>query len=209
MSESARRVLITPDPKHPDWYRATGRDLLAHTHRIGSVETNRGGGISYHKDFAEEVRAALLAAGYRITDAQPRTDPATPAPARGHTNFNHRVYVSDQDNLTILPNDTPGGHWTDESASCPRCNPDHQAAAAEHRARMIAQTRADLARAGTMPDPPEQDYRCPDCGRPSGPAHDTRFARRCTACATYRRAVIAANPLRPRLAPPAGTTPTD
>ena len=204
MSESARKVLITPDPKHPGWYRAHGRNLMTAAAHVPSVATEHDG-IAYSEAFAGEVRAALLAAGYRITDAQPRTDPATPAPARGHTSFNHHVYVSDQDNLTILPADTPGGHWADESDSCRQCNPDH----APTTVALVAQIRADLARAGTMPDPPEQDYRCPDCGRPSGPAHDTRFARRCTACAAYRRAVIAANPLRPRLAPPAGTTPTD
>lgn len=149
MSESARKVLITPDPKHPGWWIATGRDLLAHTHRIGSVEKNHTGGIAFHDDFAGEVRAALITAGYRIIDARPRD--TTPTPPHGRPGYNHLVYVSDADNLTILPADTPGGHWQDESATCPRCNPDHAAAASEHRRRIITQVTRDLHRAGALP----------------------------------------------------------
>jgi hypothetical protein len=149
MSESTRKVLITPYPGDTRWWKADGRRLLEHTHRIPSVKSTPGG-IEYHDDFAGEVRAALITAGYRITDGQAR-DNATPTPARGHTTHNHLHYVSDQDNLTILPADTPGGHRQNESDTCPRCNPNHATAAAEHRRSIINHVTRDLHRAGTMP----------------------------------------------------------
>ena len=126
MSESARKVLITPDPKHPGWWIASGRDVLQHVHRIGSVETQRGtGGVAFHQDFADEVRTALTTAGYRITDTEARTEANTRGPSRHVAGFDHMRYVCDADDLTVLPDNAPGGHWQDESDTCPRCNPLH------------------------------------------------------------------------------------
>jgi hypothetical protein len=122
MNKPPDKALITPDPTHHGWWTATGRDLLTHTHRIGSVETVRTGGITYHDEFAADVRAALTTAGYQIIDTKPRG--ATKTPPRATQTWNHLLYVSDEDDLTVLPADTPGGHWQDESDTCPRCNPD-------------------------------------------------------------------------------------
>jgi hypothetical protein len=157
-------VLITPDPKDPDYYRASGRDLLRALapHNIGSVD-RAPGGVAFHREFADEVRAALTTAGYQIIDGTPRTGPATPTPPRGHTSWNHAHYVADEDNLTILLPTKDGrwawptpdkygryrittGHWVDESPTCPRCNPDHAPLAAVHRGGIIDQVRADMRR---------------------------------------------------------------
>jgi hypothetical protein len=150
MSESARKVIITPPGSGDRYWRADGRRLLDHININQITSVNRTpGGIEFHDEFAAEVRAAIIAAGYTLIDAKPRD--TTPTPRRGQPGHNHIHYVSDADDVTILPPDSPGGHWQDESVTCPRCNPDHAAAAGEHRRRIIAQVTRDLHRAGTMP----------------------------------------------------------
>ena len=91
-----RSVLITPDPEHSEWFIASGRELLTHTHMIASVGRHRAG-IVFRAEFADEVRAAISTAGFRIVDGQPRVEAGTPTPPHPPRGYTHRVYVADGD----------------------------------------------------------------------------------------------------------------
>lgn len=137
------KIFVTRDAK-PGWWRADGRGLLEYTKTIPSV-TSTETGIVVADAFAGEVRDALAAAGYEIIVGEPYQPPDTPHPSRHVPGHDHRRYVSDADELVILPDNAPGGHWQDESATCSQCHPS-PARTAEHQA-LIAEISADLKRA--------------------------------------------------------------
>lgn len=162
MSESARKVVIRADRTHPDWCTAEGRNLLAATAAVLSVERTPSG-IAFHRDFRDEIISALDRAGYQIIEDKRPTATPTPAPAR-HGSWDHMRYVSDDNDLILLPPDTPGGHWRDESSECRRCNPAHDPTPAIAEAKhAVAETLAAMrARSAQLSNPEHTSNRPPE-----------------------------------------------